>query len=62
MVGSSFEGLQWVIDAYALALAALLLASGSLGDLLGRRRIFAAGLLVFVTACSSAASEARRHS
>ena len=49
-LGSSFEDLQWVVDAYALALAALLLASGSLGDLLGRRRIFVAGLLVFVTA------------
>ena len=35
-LGSSFEDLQWVVDAYALALAALLLASGSLADLLGR--------------------------
>ena len=33
-LGSSFEDLQWVVDAYALALAAILLASGSLGDLL----------------------------
>jgi EmrB/QacA subfamily drug resistance transporter len=49
-LGSSFEDLQWVVDAYALALAALLLASGSLGDLLGRRRIFVGGLLVFVSA------------
>jgi EmrB/QacA subfamily drug resistance transporter len=44
---SSFEDLQWVVDAYALALAALLLASGSLGDLLGRRRVFALGLVIF---------------
>ena len=36
-LGSSFEDLQWVVDAYALALAAVLLPSGSLGDLLGRR-------------------------
>jgi EmrB/QacA subfamily drug resistance transporter len=49
-LGSSFEDLQWVVDAYALALAALLLASGSIADLLGRRRIFVAGLLLFVAA------------
>src|SRR3954452_25461215 len=47
---SSFEDLQWVVDAYALALAALLLASGSLGDLLGRKHIFVAVLLIFSTA------------
>ena len=49
-LGASFEDLQWVVDAYALALAALLLASGSIADLLGRRRIFVAGLLLFVAA------------
>jgi len=49
-LGSSFEDLQWVVDAYALALAALLLASGSLADLLGRKRVFVVGLIVFVTA------------
>src|SRR3954451_18487885 len=49
-LGSSFEDLQWVVDAYALALAALLLASGSLGDLLGRRSVFVVGLVVFSTA------------
>jgi EmrB/QacA subfamily drug resistance transporter len=49
-LGSSFEDLQWVVDAYALALAALLLASGSMADLLGRRRVFVVGLLIFVTA------------
>jgi len=49
-LGSSFEDLQWVVDAYALALAALLLASGSLADLLGRRRVFVAGLVLFVAA------------
>ncbi len=46
-LGSSFEDLQWVVDAYALALAAILLASGSLGDLLGRRSVFVIGLVVF---------------
>lgn len=49
-LGASFEDLQWVVDAYALALAALLLASGSLADLLGRRRVFIAGLILFVAA------------
>jgi EmrB/QacA subfamily drug resistance transporter len=49
-LGSSFTDLQWVIDAYALTLAALLLTSGSLADLLGRRRIFAIGLVIFSTA------------
>ncbi len=44
---ASFSDLQWVIDAYALSLAALLLVAGSLGDLLGHRTIFAAGLIVF---------------
>jgi EmrB/QacA subfamily drug resistance transporter len=38
---------QWVVEAYALLLTALLLLGGSLGDRYGRRRIFAAGVLVF---------------
>jgi EmrB/QacA subfamily drug resistance transporter len=49
-LGSSFEDLQWVVDAYALALAAILLASGSLGDLLGRRSVFVLGLAIFSAA------------
>ena len=49
-LGSSFTDLQWVVDAYALTLAALLLTSGSLADLLGRRRIFAIGLVIFSAA------------
>ncbi len=44
---ASFTDLQWVIDAYALTLAALLLTAGSLADRLGRRLIFSAGLIVF---------------
>src|ERR687887_556466 len=47
---SSFTDLQWVIDAYALSLAALLLTAGSLADLFGRRLIFVGGLAVFTTA------------
>ncbi len=49
-LGASFSDLQWVIDAYALTLAALLLTAGSLADLLGRRRIFISGLLLFILA------------
>ena len=44
---ASFTELQWVVDAYSLMLAALLLTAGSLGDLLGRRRMFVVGLLLF---------------
>jgi EmrB/QacA subfamily drug resistance transporter len=44
---TSFSDIQWTIDAYSLSLAALLLPTGSLADILGRRRVFALGLLVF---------------
>src|ERR671930_428590 len=44
---ASLSDLQWVIDAYALTLAALLLTAGSLADLLGRRLIFAIGIVAF---------------
>jgi EmrB/QacA subfamily drug resistance transporter len=49
-LGSSFTELQWVVDAYALALAALVLTAGSLADRLGRRRVFAIGLGIFSVA------------
>ena len=44
---SSFSDLQWVVDAYSLALAALLLTTGSLADLFGRRLVFMIGLVIF---------------
>jgi EmrB/QacA subfamily drug resistance transporter len=44
---SSLSGLQWVIDAYALSLAALLLTAGSLADIYGRRRVFVIGMALF---------------
>jgi EmrB/QacA subfamily drug resistance transporter len=47
---ASFQDLQWVVDAYALTLAALLLTAGSLADLLGRKRVFLAGIGVFTVA------------
>ena len=56
---SSFSDLQWVVDAYALTLAALLLTAGSLADMYGRRRLYLAGLVVFTGAsvlCGLAAS------
>src|SRR3954464_14535834 len=54
---ASLSDLQWVIDAYALSLAALLLTAGSLADLYGRRRLFVIGLVIFTVgsaACGAA--------
>jgi EmrB/QacA subfamily drug resistance transporter len=47
---ASLSSLQWVVDAYALTLASFLLVFGSLGDRLGRRRIFAIGFALFTIA------------
>src|SRR5258707_8766387 len=47
---SSFADLQWVVDAYALTLAAFLLTAGNLADMYGRRRLYLAGLVVFTGA------------
>ena len=52
-LGAGFSTLQWVVDAYLLALCALVLIGGSLGDLFGRRRIFITGI-----ACSPLTSAA----
>jgi len=46
-LGASVSGLQWVVDGYALALAALLLAGGTIGDLRGHKPIVLTGLTVF---------------
>jgi EmrB/QacA subfamily drug resistance transporter len=46
-LGGTLSDLQWVIDAYALSLAALLLTAGSLADLRGRRAVFAVGIGIF---------------
>jgi EmrB/QacA subfamily drug resistance transporter len=45
--GASLSDLQWVIDAYALTLAALLLTAGSIADLRGRRLVFSVGIAIF---------------
>src|SRR5271155_4510084 len=44
---STFSDIQWVVDAYSLTLAAFLLTAGVLGDMFGRREVFAVGLGVF---------------
>jgi EmrB/QacA subfamily drug resistance transporter len=44
---ASLTGLQWVVDAYSLSLAALILTAGAMADRLGRRRVFVVGVLVF---------------
>src|SRR5688500_14569830 len=46
-LGATFTDLQWVVDAYTLPLAALVLTAGVLADRLGRRRVFATGLGIF---------------
>jgi len=47
---SSFTDLQWVVDAYSLMLASVVLNAGSLGDLLGRKRVFLTGVVLFTAA------------
>ena len=73
---ASFGEVQWVVDSYALTLAALLLTTGVLADRYGRRRLFAIGLVIFtlgsltcglaqspamLIASRSAAGNRRRH-
>src|SRR3712207_540653 len=49
-LGASLSGLQWTVNGYTLALAALILLGGSLGDRYGRRRIFVVGVVWFAAA------------
>jgi len=56
---TGLHGLQWVVDAYTLALATVVLTAGSLADRYGRRLVFAIGLVVFTAMsalCAAAAS------
>ncbi|HEY0521827.1 MAG TPA: MFS transporter [Stellaceae bacterium] len=60
-LGMGVAGLQWVVDAYTLAFASLLLSAGSLGDRIGARKTFVAGFALFVAAslgCGLAGSAA----
>ncbi len=49
--GTSVETLQWAVTGYSLVGAAVIVTSGSLGDVFGRKRIFQLGLLLFVASC-----------
>jgi EmrB/QacA subfamily drug resistance transporter len=56
---AGISGLQWVVDAYTVALAAVVLTSGSIADRFGRRRLFVRGLVLFTGAslwCATAGS------
>src|SRR4249920_1240347 len=46
-LGFSADGLQWVVNAYTLLFGGLLMLGGRIGDLLGRQRVFMAGLALF---------------
>ena len=54
-LGASSASMQWVIEAYALFMAALLLLGGALGDLYGRRKLFVIGIAIFAAASASCA-------
>ena len=58
-LGASFQALQWVVNGYTLMLGALILVGGGLGDRIGRRRMFIAGVAIFALAsigCAAAPS------
>jgi DHA2 family methylenomycin A resistance protein-like MFS transporter len=54
-LGGGVAGLQWVVDAYTLAFAVLLLSAGVLGDLFGARRVYLAGFGLFAAASAACA-------
>jgi EmrB/QacA subfamily drug resistance transporter len=45
--GSTISGLQWILDAYTLVLATLMLSAGAIGDRIGRKKVFQVGLVTF---------------
>jgi DHA2 family methylenomycin A resistance protein-like MFS transporter len=55
-VGGSLAGLQWVIDAYTLALASIMLTAGATADRAGARKVFTAGLTVFAVGSAACAA------
>src|SRR5712692_1902068 len=54
-LGATIEELEWTVNAYTLSFAVLLLTGAALGDRFGRRRLFVAGLLLFVLASAACA-------
>src|SRR3954453_22208770 len=54
-LGASIEQLEWAVNAYGLSFAVLLMTGAALGDRFGRRRLFAAGLALFVAASAACA-------
>jgi len=55
-IGGSVAGLQWVVDAYTLALAAVMLTAGSTADRLGAKRVFLVGLAAFAAGSAACAA------
>lgn len=55
-LGASFSALQWVVNAYALALGGLILIGGGAGDRFGRRRVFTIGIVLFAAASLACAA------
>jgi len=49
-LGATFAEIQWVVNAYTLALSAFLLVGGAAGDRYGKRRVFAVGIVLFAAA------------
>src|SRR3954451_19521066 len=54
-LGASIEQLEWTVNAYNLSFAVLLMTGAAIGDRIGRRRLFAAGLALFVAASAACA-------
>lgn len=54
-LGASLSDLQWFVNAYTLSFASLLLTASALGDRIGRRRVFLAGIALFVAASAACA-------
>jgi len=58
---ASSSQLQWIVDSYAIVFAGLLLVFGSLGDRIGRKRVFMAGLFIFAVGSTLAATSGSPH-
>ena len=54
-LGASVEELEWTVNAYNLSFAVLLMTAAGLGDRFGRRRVFVAGIGLFLTASAACA-------